>query len=351
MENNKSTLGKAFKEGFAQFEEQPDPKVWQAIESKIVTKGSFWTSKYMGLKIAAGVVLIAAAIAVFNLSPKDEAQANKQKETQINVEAQKSPVEVEQKEEQPQTLEIAQETSKQEKSENIETASPTQQISIQESEKKVEEKAPKNIADKKVMKTTVIAPDTLIATAEPLVEHPESQKIEEPLTTATEKSIPKINYSDDPSVCFGEDATLGVSGGKYYYWSTGETSAQVRVSPVENSSYWVTVTDALGNDQVHEFKVTIDLECTTVFVPSAFTPNFDGQNDVFKAEGENIKEFKIQIMSRMGQLVFSSNQIDQSWDGSYKGKMLPSQVFVYTIFYKNARGESKVKTGQITLIR
>lgn len=70
---------------------------------------------------------------------------------------------------------------------------------------------------------------------------------------------------------------------------------------------------------------------TTLFFPNAFTPNNDGLNDIFMAVGrlENLVNFKINVFDRWGQLVFSSNDPFQSWDGSNQGKLLPNGVYHY----------------------
>jgi gliding motility-associated-like protein len=56
-------------------------------------------------------------------------------------------------------------------------------------------------------------------------------------------------------------------------------------------------------------------------------------------------------MNRQGQLVYTSNNIDLGWDGTFKGELLPSQVFVYTVIYTNSKGKQYIKKGQFTLIR
>ena len=160
-----------------------------------------------------------------------------------------------------------------------------------------------------------------------------------------------IKYSADPVICFGEDARLEVNGGEIYHWNNGDIMSSTTVHPVANSDYSVTVTDKYGSEHIHVYHVTIDKECTAVSVPSAFTPNADGNNDIFRAYGENIASFNMQIMNRQGQLLFSSTDINQGWDGMFNGELQPAQVYVYTIIYTNGRGEQNIKKGQFTLLR
>ncbi len=87
------------------------------------------------------------------------------------------------------------------------------------------------------------------------------------------------------------------------------------------------------------------------FVPSAFTPNGDGLNDVFLAKANfEPKNFEIMIFGRNGDLVFRSNNINNGWDGTFRGKTLPQGVYLYTIRHKNKDNKEEKLQGQILLI-
>ena len=173
----------------------------------------------------------------------------------------------------------------------------------------------------------------------------------EELVQTRDADTAHITFSENPTICFGEDALLRVIGGRFYDWSTGATTASLKVSPVEQSDYWVLVRDEFGNEIKHTFTVYIDRECTSVYAPSAFTPNGDGMNDNFKAEGVGIQSFKMVIFNREGQIVFESSNIDDAWDGTYRNAIQQSQVFFYRIQYVDAKGNTQNKQGQVTLIR
>ena len=161
----------------------------------------------------------------------------------------------------------------------------------------------------------------------------------------------KIQYSDNPTICFGEDAKLNVEGGHAYDWNTGASTSYLNVSPVEQSDYWVIVTDQFGNEKKHIFTVYIDKECTAIFVPSAFTPNSDGINDVFKAQGLGIQSFEMIIFNREGQIVFESSNIENAWDGSNTNGQILARMYFYKIVYTDAKGNKHIKQGQVTLIK
>lgn len=84
-----------------------------------------------------------------------------------------------------------------------------------------------------------------------------------------------------------------------------------------------------------------------IFVPNVFSPNDDGYNDIFKPRGTEPYAYELRIYDRWGNMVFQSNQIENGWDGRYKGKLMNSAVFVYYIL---AAGEV-IQKGNVTLLR
>ena len=170
-------------------------------------------------------------------------------------------------------------------------------------------------------------------------------------TVEIENDSFKVKFGGDKLVCFGEDAILEVEEGYSYYWSNGLVSSKIKVSPTENSIYSVTVTNLQGQTQKHEYSVDIDRGCSALFIPTAFTPNFDGQNDVFKSEGNGILSMKMFVFDKFGTKVFEANSVDDEWDGMYRGRMLDEGMFFYKAEYTDALGYSHVKNGQLTLIK
>jgi gliding motility-associated-like protein len=90
----------------------------------------------------------------------------------------------------------------------------------------------------------------------------------------------------------------------------------------------------------------------SLFVPTAFTPNMDGLNDVFKPISFTpLANFEMMIYNRYGQLVFRSLTVNDGWDGAFKSIRQPSGVYVWQIRYKNFLGQLKNKKGIVALIR
>lgn len=92
---------------------------------------------------------------------------------------------------------------------------------------------------------------------------------------------------------------------------------------------------------------------TLVYVPTAFTPNNDGLNDVLVIEGNSVRKIQMLIYDRWGALVFEINSLDQHWGGNKQGEeyYLPAGVYNYTIEGINTRGREFSQRGSINIIR
>jgi gliding motility-associated-like protein len=88
-----------------------------------------------------------------------------------------------------------------------------------------------------------------------------------------------------------------------------------------------------------------------LYIPNIFSPNSDGANDILYVRGENIKEATISLYNRWGEKVFESNDITKGWDGTYKGKPCPAEVYVYYVNVTFINGVTEQKNGNITLVR
>ncbi|MDW8302985.1 MAG: gliding motility-associated C-terminal domain-containing protein, partial [Bacteroidia bacterium] len=106
-----------------------------------------------------------------------------------------------------------------------------------------------------------------------------------------------------------------------------------------------------GLNQVSESNEITLVQEPTLFVPTAFTPNGDGQNDLFDIKGVYICEFDLQIFDRWGNVVFSSQSLDHKWDGSVKGEISPVSVFAYIVKVKSCTGKLLERAGTVTVIR
>jgi gliding motility-associated-like protein len=87
------------------------------------------------------------------------------------------------------------------------------------------------------------------------------------------------------------------------------------------------------------------------YVPTAFTPNGDGINDVFMASGEGIKEFDMSIFDRWGGLIYWNKDIMKGWNGVINGTKAQIGVYVYKIKYTDSMQQEYTVYGTVDLIR
>ena len=89
-----------------------------------------------------------------------------------------------------------------------------------------------------------------------------------------------------------------------------------------------------------------------IWVPNAFTPGGD-INTHFRVAGNNVIEYEISIYNRGGLLVYRSNDINESWDGTHKGQDCVGGSYVYVIYYVTQSYPNKPlkKVGSVLLLR
>ena len=99
-------------------------------------------------------------------------------------------------------------------------------------------------------------------------------------------------------------------------------------------------------------KVIVFKTAPDIFIPSAFTPNSDGRNDVIKPIPVGITKLDyFNVYNRLGNLVFTTTQVGAGWDGRIRGKLQESGTFVYTVQGVDYLGKTITKKGTIVLIR
>jgi gliding motility-associated-like protein len=86
-------------------------------------------------------------------------------------------------------------------------------------------------------------------------------------------------------------------------------------------------------------------------IPTAFSPDGDGINDVFLVRGNGIKEYRINIFNQWGVNVFSSSDIQEHWNGTSKGVKVQPGLYVYRIYFKDENNEVTETTGSIFIVK
>ncbi|MCK9612526.1 MAG: gliding motility-associated C-terminal domain-containing protein [Bacteroidales bacterium] len=148
---------------------------------------------------------------------------------------------------------------------------------------------------------------------------------------------------------------LSVTGGTQpydYEWNTGDTTLQL--SGLIEGNYTVTITDSNGcviSRTVELINPDVDCYHPVFYVPNIFSPNGDGQNDVFRVRGEGIVELSLVVFDRWGEKVFDTGNVNGEWDGTYKGKDMPNGVYSYYVVAKMQDDSQIKKKGNVTLER
>ena len=140
-------------------------------------------------------------------------------------------------------------------------------------------------------------------------------------------------YTWSPAHFFNEN-------GKPEIWGRIETAGYVKL----------TVSDPFGCHASDSLLINPD-PCCKVSFPSAFTPNGDGKNDIFRPIYHGYHRFSnMRITNRWGETIFESTNNDMSWDGTFNG--VPQDMGVYYFFVKyDCGGNSMVEKGDVTLVR
>jgi gliding motility-associated-like protein len=117
-------------------------------------------------------------------------------------------------------------------------------------------------------------------------------------------------------------------------------------------TYIVRATNAAGCYGEDDIKVTIFKTGPDIFVPGAFTPNNDGNNDFIYPICVGIKQLNFfKMYNRWGQLIFSTSQMGKGWDGKIGGTPQGTNNFVYMVQGVDYTGKTIFKKGNIILIR
>ncbi|MFN8152873.1 MAG: PKD domain-containing protein [Bacteroidia bacterium] len=88
-----------------------------------------------------------------------------------------------------------------------------------------------------------------------------------------------------------------------------------------------------------------------LWVPSAFTPNADGKNEVFTVKGFNYSGFRLRVFDRWGELLYETNNPDEGWDGKYNGTPAAEGVYIYVVNYKDIFKEGHTLTGRVSIVK
>jgi gliding motility-associated-like protein len=189
------------------------------------------------------------------------------------------------------------------------------------------------------------------------VNHSQSLVVIYPVPHADFNATPQPTTILDPTIHFYDASTLAPITSWSWNFGDGDTSKIEFPTHVyqDTGSYPVqlTVVSSFGcRDSI--IKIIVIQDEYVVYVPNAFTPNYDGTNDVFLPKGTGIADYKLWVYDRWGELVFYSEDPHTGWDGrmhNHGSQILQQDVYAWKLEVTNEKGEPRMFKGTVSLIK
>ena len=181
----------------------------------------------------------------------------------------------------------------------------------------------------------------------------------------TVQPLPTVNAGADRVVLTGSKVEIKTTNSPdvvSWLWSPADylncsTCKNVVSTPKSDIQYIVTATSKWGCKRSDSVAITLKCNELAVHIPTAFTPNNDGLNEIFYPMGAGVKIVKeLRIFNRWGELVFENKNFNLNisstgWNGMYKGEHAPPGTYVYATTMICDTGEEFSLKGTVTLIR
>ena len=169
------------------------------------------------------------------------------------------------------------------------------------------------------------------------------------------RPVPVAIAGNDTSAFEREEIRLYAEGGKSYVWTPSDLvvddpTSQTPLVKTDKDVYFVV--KAFNEYGCYSKDSTLlTVKFFEIFVPEAFTPNGDGNNDVAFVETKGIVSIDFKVYNRWGENVFETKDPKVGWDGSYKGKIQHTQTFGWTLKAVDFKGKEYEMKGTITIFR
>ncbi|GGC10863.1 hypothetical protein GCM10011325_42070 [Dyadobacter sediminis] len=167
---------------------------------------------------------------------------------------------------------------------------------------------------------------------------------------------PIINLAPEYAICIpdGQSVVLDANGQgplSYNWPHSGDTTRTVLVN--QEGTYTVEATNKEGCVAQQTTNV-IDRCEPRFFIPDAFTPDGEGHNEILEIFGAYYTNFSIRIYNRWGEVIYATNNIEDRWDGTYKGVKVQPGSYPYVLSYESQYYPERapyVKRGSVMIIR
>jgi len=172
-------------------------------------------------------------------------------------------------------------------------------------------------------------------------------------------SNPNATVSPDITIPQGQSTNLTASGGATYVWDNGSNGATIAVSPMATTIYCVTVYDVNNCIDTACVRVNVEVCPSTFYLPNAFSPNGDGENDelqIYYGIPECIEKFHLVIYNRWGEKMYETTDAAFKWDGTDNDWILGKSsegtaVYMYYMNADIANGTKIARKGNISLLK
>lgn len=179
------------------------------------------------------------------------------------------------------------------------------------------------------------------------------------LTVSSIDPTSVIATASEYEVPFGTSVTLFAepTGPYSYLWSPNfvdnPTSQNTTVNIEETTTFTVYVSDGICTRSSEVLIKMFEFKCEEpfIYVPNAFTPNGDGDNDVLYVRSTIIKEMTFRVFNRWGEMIFESTDLHTGWDGTWRGKLMDPDTYDFYVKGICVDDQEALIKGNISLMR
>lgn len=164
--------------------------------------------------------------------------------------------------------------------------------------------------------------------------------------------LPKVYAGADTTINVDESVTLHGTGNvpvEFLTTTSCNFCDAITVNPQERTCYTLRGTSAAGCVAYDDVCVSVTKDWN-VYIPNAFTPNGDSENDIFIPVGYGLSQIRLFIFDRWGTQIFAGDENNPGWDGKLKGKVCEQGVYIYQVEIKTMAGNTIKKVGHVTLL-
>lgn len=176
-----------------------------------------------------------------------------------------------------------------------------------------------------------------------------------PRAKAIFQATPSVSTIINPEISFINESTEA----DIFQWTFGDSDSSTHVSPLhvypsQVSNYHVELiaSNRFGCSDTTSTEISIRDEIT-FYPPTAFTPDGNNRNEVFKIKSNGMlaEGYHLIVYDRWGMEIFSTNDINEGWNGTKSGKLLQSGIYTWVLIYKDVNESIHEKSGTINLLR